>query len=71
MDIWEIERTFKYLQFACGTFKKVQTKYQKVSPCLKNIKTKLYKGQRPLCIKTLFFFETKKARIAILFHMTC
>ena len=69
MDIWARERTIKYLHFACRTFFENVKKKSKIDLMFQKPKNKQYKGQKPLRNKMLDFFETKKNRSAIIFHM--
>ena len=70
MDIWKIERTIKYLHFACHTFFYIKNNIKEHLMFEKQKLTNDTKAKGLCGTETLNFF-TKKARIAIIFHMTC
>ena len=73
MDIWAIERTIKYLHFACRTFFKNVKKYiSKINLMFQKPKNQnISRPKASVDQKPRFFFETKKTRIDMNFILTC
>ena len=72
MDIWKIEGTIEYLHVACGTLKNISKSVPMFGKTEKEGEKTNNPKAKGLCgTKTWTCFETKKTRIAIIFHMAC